>query len=359
MDRRKVIKAGSGILAASALGATSLSAKTKKKFRWRLAMSVPKTLPIWGEQVQRFAEQAKKLSGGSLDIRVYGAGELVPAMGVFDAVKAGQIQMGHSASYYWQGKLPASVFFCTVPFGMDAMGMRSWLRYGEGQKLWDELYGSVGMMGLPAGNTGMQMGGWFKKEIKSIKDFSGLKMRIPGLGGKVLAKVGGKPMLVPGGEIFTNLSTGVIDATEWVGPYHDYILGLPKAAKFYYYPGWHEPGATLELMINKKAWQELPEDLQEMIRVLAKEIDGDIHSEWLARDAEYLQKIKSEGKVEFREFPADVLTALHKQSEIVKDEIAATSPLAKKIYASYTKFQKAYDSHYKVSQWAFNKSIYS
>ena len=248
-------------------------------------MAIPKTLPVWGTGVERFSNQVREMSDGELDIRVYGAGEMVPALEVFNAVKSGRVQMGHSASYYWQGMMPAAPFFTSVPFGLNANGMRSWIKNGGGQELWDRLYEPHNLFALPAGNTGLQMGGWFNKEIKTIKDFSGLKMRIPGLGGKVVEKAGGKPILVAGGEIFTNLSTGVIDATEWVGPLHDYTMGFQKAAKYYYHPGWQEPGPVLEMLINKDEWKKLPKNLQEIVKVATSALDADIYSEWISKDA--------------------------------------------------------------------------
>lgn len=325
-------------------------AKSSKKFRWRLVLSIPKTLPIWGEGVEAFASDVKEMSDGRLTIRVYGAGELVPALGVFDAVKAGQVEMGHSAAYYWQGKVPSSVFFCAIPFGLTTNGMRSWLEEGGGQQLWEEVYGAHGLLPMCAGSTGTQMGGWFNKEIKSVNDFKGLKMRIPGLGGKAIAKLGGKPVLMAGGEIFTNLSTGVIDATEWVGPYHDYTMGFHKAAKFYYYPGWQEPGAILELMINQKAWGELPKDLQAIVRSAATTMDRNIHARWLAKDAEYLEKIRNETKIKVLPFPEDVISALRKTSTEVINELVKNDPLSAKVNASFSAFQKRFEAHKRVTE---------
>lgn len=336
--------------------ATALSAPVvfaKRRSRMRLVMAIPKTLPVWGPAVEKFAQDVRKMSEGSLDIKVYGAGELVPALEVFNAVKAGRVQMGHSASYYWQGMMPASPFFTAVPFGLNANGMRAWIQFGGGQQLWDELYAPHNVKAFPAGNTGMQMGGWFNKEIKTIKDFKGLKMRIPGLGGKVIEKAGAKPVLVAGGEIYTNLSTGVIDATEWVGPLHDYTMGFPKAAKYYYYPGWHEPGPVLELLINKKIWSGLSGELQAIIHAASGSLDRDIYAEWLLKDAEYLEKIKSEGKVQIREFPEAVMKQLHKYAEEVKVEVSKTSTLAKKIYDSHEAFAKRYKQHQFVSELAY------
>lgn len=352
MQRRRLLKnfaAGSAVALGASPGVLRASGR---KFRWRLCMAAPKTLPIWGSGVVEFARSVKDMTSGKLDIRVYGAGELIPALQTFDAVRSGSIQMGHSASYYWQGKLPASVFFSSVPFGLNAVGMKSWLLEG-GQELWDELYQPYGVFALPGGNTGMQMGGWFNREIKSSGDFKGLKMRIPGLGSKVIEKLGGKPVLVPGGEIFTNLSTGVIDATEWVGPYHDYIMGFHKAAKFYYYPGWHEPGSVLELMISKKAWDDLPREYQLIVKHAAKSLDRDMHAQWIVKDSEYFKKIQTETSVKVQRFPESVIQDFKKHSFEVREEIAKTSPLARKIARSFAEFQSKYNNYQKVSEEAY------
>ncbi|MGE0174918.1 MAG: TRAP transporter substrate-binding protein [Oligoflexales bacterium] len=356
MSRRKFIgQSMAAVAAGTTLFSKNLIAKPAK-FRMRLVMVVNKTLPIWGPGVVSFAEKARIATDGALDIKVYGAGELVPALGTFDAVKAGQVEMAHSDAYYWQGKIPAAPFFTSVPFGLNSEGMRSWINFGGGQELWDELYAPHGVRAFPAGNTGIQMGGWFNKKIETPADFKGLKMRIAGLGGQVLEKLGAKPMLVAGGEIYTNLATGVIDAAEWVGPYHDHVMGFHKAAKFYYYPGWHEPGPVHELMINEQAWQKLPADIQQVVKSLAAELDRNIYAEWKARDSEYLKKIVDEGKVKLLKFPDPVLKALRAQADIVKAEVAATSPLAKKIYTSFTEFQKIFEAHEKITSEAYDEA---
>lgn len=351
MKRRNFLKTVG--VAAAAASVTAPHAIAKKKYRWRMVMAVPKNLPIWGPEVVQFTRDVKQMSDGQLDIRVYGAQELVPAMGVFDAVKKGDVQMGHAASYYWQGKVPAAPFFAAIPFGMNIRGFKAWLQEGGGQKLWDELYGEQGLIGLPCGNTGIQMGGWFKKEIKTIADFQGLKMRMPGLGSKVIAKAGAKPILVAGGEIYTNLATGVIDATEWVGPYHDYTMGFHKVASHYYYPGWHEPGAQLELMINKQAFSELPKNLQEVVRICAAAADRRINIIWAAKDAEYFHKIKKTGKVKFHPFPKPVLQKLEQFSKEVVDEVAGTSAMAKKIHKSYFDFKRDFEAYQAVADNAY------
>jgi TRAP-type mannitol/chloroaromatic compound transport system substrate-binding protein len=353
MDRQNFIKKAGLGLGVTAATIAPLSAASRKRFRWRMVMVVPKTLPIWGPGMLRFAERVKLMSGGSLSIKVYGAGELVPALETFETVKKGNVEMGHSAAYYWRGKIPASVFFTSVPFGMNANGMNAWLTAGGGQELWDELYGSYGLKAIPCGNTGVQMGGWFKKEINKISDFKGLKMRMPGLGGAVIAKAGAIPQQIPGGEILTNLQTGVIDATEWVGPYHDYIMGFPKAAKYYYSGGWHEPGSVLELMINKDKWESLGKELQMIVKSCAALTNQEMYGEWLAKDSEYYKKILSEGKTEMREYPLEITAKMHQYSNEILAGVAKTSPLAKKIYDSFKKFQSTYEKYQEVSEQAY------
>ncbi|MFT6654556.1 MAG: TRAP-type mannitol/chloroaromatic compound transport system substrate-binding protein, partial [Marinomonas primoryensis] len=219
------------------------TAKIEKKaetIHWKMVTTWPKNFPGLGTGAEALAKNIKAMSNGRLDIKVYAAGELVPALEVFDTVSRGTAEMGHAASYYWKGKVPAAQFFTTVPFGLTALEFNAWIEYGGGLKLWEEIYAPFNLIPMPAGNPGVQMGGWFNKEINSLADFQGLKMRMPGLGGEVLKKVGASPINLPGSEIFTALQTGTIDATEWVGPYNDLAFGLYKAAKYYYYPGWHE-----------------------------------------------------------------------------------------------------------------------
>ena len=208
----------------------------QETINWKLITSWPKNFPGLGTAPERFAEMVGKMSNGRLNIKVYGAGEIVPALEVFDGVQNGTAQMGHSGAYYWKGKNPATQFFTAVPFGLNAQEMSSWLHNGGGQELWDELYGSFNLKPFAGGSTGVQMAGWFNRKIDSLEDLKGLKMRIPGLGGEVLKRLGGSPVNVPGGELFTALQTGAIDATEWVGPYNDMAFGLYKAARYYYYP---------------------------------------------------------------------------------------------------------------------------
>ncbi|WP_297531545.1 TRAP transporter substrate-binding protein [Thalassolituus sp.] len=332
-------------------GATG--AEPAKTFEWKLVTSWPKNFPGLGTAPERFAEQVEQLSGGRLTIKVYGAGELVPALQVFDAVSQGTAEMGHSGAYYWKGKASAAQFFTSVPFGLTAQEMNGWIQYGGGQALWEEVYAPFNLLPLPGGNTGVQMGGWFNKEINSVDDLKGLKMRIPGLGGEVLARAGGTPVTLPGGEIFTSLQTGTIDATEWVGPYNDLAFGLYKVAEHYYYPGWHEPGSMMEFTINKDAFAELPADLQAIVRITAKAINEDMLAEYTTRNQAALIELKEKHGVDVREFPADVLDKLQALSDEVVAEVAGADPLSQKVYDSYKAYRDQVKAYHAVSEQAY------
>ncbi|MEW6429727.1 MAG: TRAP transporter substrate-binding protein, partial [Thermodesulfobacteriota bacterium] len=261
MDRRNFLKTSATGLAAMAAMGPPRRAGAGDRFRWRMVTAWPPGFPVLQTGAERFAKRVGELSSGRLTIQVFAGGELVPPLGVFDAVSGGAAQCGHSAAYYWAGKSVASQWFTSVPFGLNAQGMNSWLLSGGGLQLWEEIYAPFQLVPRPCGNTGVQMGGWFNREIRTLDDFKGLKMRIPGLGGKVLARAGGSVVLLPAAEIYTSLERGVIDASEWVGPAHDLRMGFHKVAKYYYGPGWHEPGSVLEVIFNKKAWEELPPEL--------------------------------------------------------------------------------------------------
>ncbi len=356
--RRKFLKRST--LAAGAIGsgvlASACNTETPQKtlhtpaitstrtYEWRIVTTWPPNFPVLGEAVVKIAKDLEVMSAGRLKLKVYGAGELVPALEVFDAVTQGAVQMAHGVAYYWAGKIPAAMFFGAVPFGFNAQQMNAWLYYGGGLSLWEELYGKFGLLPLPCGNTGVQMGGWFNREINQIEDFKGIKMRIPGLGGKVLSKAGGAAVTVAGGEIYTNLERGVIDATEWIGPYHDYTMGFHKVAKYYYYPGWHEPGPTLEMFANKKAFEELPADLQEMVRTVSAKYNMLVLSEFEAKNNFYLQKILQESDVQLKKFPEPVLNALKQYAHEVLEEITETDPFSKKVYDNLRQFKKQISS---------------
>ncbi|QVL43099.1 MAG: TRAP transporter substrate-binding protein [Alcanivorax sp.] len=355
MDRRKFVSAlGLGLGAAAlagcgqndsdnkpAAGGDNAPAKSADKEirEWKLVTAWPKNYPGLGTGANRFAERVTAMSGGRLTIKVHGAGELVPAMGVFDAVRDGSAEMGHSASYYWKGKHPATPFFTAVPFGLTAQELNSWVNFGGGQELWDELYGEFGIKPLPCGNSGTQMAGWFRKEINSLEDIKGLKIRAPGLAGEVMQRIGATPVQMPGGEVFTSMQTGALDAADWVGPYNDLTFGLHKVAKYYYYPGWQEPGAMLEMMINKEKWDALPEDLQAIVKSAAEAENQHIYDEFTARNAEALKQLVNEHGVELRRLPDEVLQALEKTSQEAVEDLVAGNEQARRIYESYRDFR--------------------
>ena len=342
---------GCGPSAPSSSGAGP--AAPQKVYRWKMITTWPKNLPGLGTAPERMAERLRVMSNGRLDIKVYGAGELVGPFEVFDAVSQGTAEMGHGAAYYWRGKLPIAAMFATVPFGMNAQEMNGWLSYGGGKELWRELYEPFGLVPFAAGNTGVQMAGWFNKEINSLEDLQGLKMRIPGLGGEVLKRAGGVPVSLPGGEIYTSLQTGVIDATEWVGPYNDLAFALHTVAKYYYYPGWHEPGPTLEAIVNKDAWASLPEDLQVMIEVAAQAANDDMLSEFTARNNASLRTLIDEHGVELRRLPDDVIAALNEAALEVVAEAAETDDISRRIYDSYTAFLSDVRAYHEISEQAY------
>ena len=320
---------------------------------WKLVTTWPKNLPALGTAPEKIAELVAAMSAGRFQIKVYAAGELVPALEVFDAVSQGNAEMGHGAAYYWRGKAPMAAFFTTVPFGMTAQEMNGWLRYGGGLELWRELYAPFGLVPLPAGNSGVQMAGWFNKEINSLEDLQGLKMRIPGLGGEVFGRAGGTAVTLPGSEIFTALQTGVVDAAEWVSPYNDLAFGLQEIAQFYYYPGWHEPGATLEAIVNAEAWAALPADLQAMLETACQAVNQDVLDEFTARNAAAMRTLVEEHGVQVRRLPDDVLARLQEISAQVLAEQAGDDALGQRILASYQTFLADVRGYHAQSEQAY------
>ncbi|HEX7036246.1 MAG TPA: TRAP transporter substrate-binding protein [Pseudomonadales bacterium] len=337
----------------TAAGSGTGDAAQQKVFRWTLITTWPKNLPGLGTAPERLAERLRVMSNGRLDIKVYGAGELVGAFEVFDAVSQGTAEMGHGAAYYWRGKIPAAALFSTVPFGMTAQEMNAWLHHGGGMELWRELYRPFGLVPFAAGNSGVQMAGWFNKEIRSLEDIRGLKMRMPGLGGEVLERLGGAPVALPGPDVFSSLQMGVIDATEWVSPWSDLAMGLHTIAKYYYYPGWHEPGPTTELIVNLEAWESLPEDLQMMVETTARMINEDMLSEFTARNSAALATLLEEHDVQLRRLPDDVLERLKEVSRQVVKESTAGSEIGRRIYESYTSFLDEVQAYERISEQAY------
>jgi TRAP-type mannitol/chloroaromatic compound transport system substrate-binding protein len=349
-----------GLWAADRVGTDDSERKTAvvteslaERFHWKLVTTWPKNLPGLGTAPENFARIVDEMSGGRLTVRVYGAGEIVPAFEVFDAVSQGVADAGHGAAYYWKGKIPWAVFFTAIPFGLNAQEMNGWLHYGGGLELWQETYAPANIIPLAGGSTGVQMAGWFNREINSVDDLKGLKMRIPGLAGEVFAAAGGTAVRIPGSEIYTSLQTGVIDATEWVGPYNDLALGLYQVAKYYYYPGWHEPGPTLEFIVNQQSFDALPPDLQAIVTYAARAINQDMLDEFTARNNAALRTLVDEHGVQLRRLPDDVLRALWRSSEVVMQELIAKDPMAARVYASYKEFLDGVRAYHHISEQAY------
>lgn len=329
------------------------SGTATEKFHWKLVTTWPKNFPGLGSGAENFSRYVNEMSAGRLTVRVYGAGEIVPAFEVFDAVSQGVADAGHGAAYYWKGKIPSSVFFTALPFGLNAQETNAWLHYGGGLELWREAYAPSNIIPFAGGNTGVQMAGWFNKEINSVEDLKGLKMRIPGLAGEVFAAAGGTAVRIPGSELYTSLQTGVIDATEWVGPYNDLALGLHEVAKYYYYPGWHEPGSMLELIVNKQSFEALPADLQAIVTYASKAANQDMLDEFTARNNAALRQLIDEHDVQLRRLPDDVLQQLWRGSEIVMQQLVARDPMAARVYASYKDFYDGVRAYHHISEQAY------
>jgi TRAP-type mannitol/chloroaromatic compound transport system substrate-binding protein len=323
------------------------------QFKWKLVTTWPPNFPGLGSGANQFAQTVEKCSNGRLRIKVYGAGELVPPFEVFDAVSRGTAELGHAGSYYWKGKAESASFFSSIPFGLTADEMNAWLWHGGGLELWREAYAPFGILPMPCGNSGVQMGGWFKKEIRSVADLKGLKMRIPGLGGEVLSRAGGTPVTLAGGDIFTALETGNIDAAEFVGPYNDLAFGLYKAAKYYYYPGWQEPGSTLECLINRQAFEALPPDLQEIVLTACRATNDSMLAEYNGRTHAALAQLVDVHKVELKRFPDDVMRLLRQLSQQVVEEKAGSDPLFRRTLDSFRQFQAGVANWTRIGEQAF------
>ena len=318
-------------------------------FEWRMVTSWPKNFPGIGMGPENFAELVGRMSGGRLQIQVYGAGEIVPALGVFDAVSSGAVEMGHTGAYFHKGKIPAAPFFTAVPFGMNAQEIHAWLQYGGGMEMWRELYEPFNIVPFPGGNTGVQMGGWFNKEINSLEDLRGLKMRLPGIAGEVLQRAGGTAVTIAGGELYTAMQTGVIDATEWVGPYNDRSFGLNEVGEYYYYPGWHEAGSMLEFEVNIEAWNSLPEDLQAIIEGASQAINEDMLDEYTAQNSIVLQELIADG-TDIRPFPNNVLAALKELSMEYYAEEAERDESFAEVYEHYWSFYEKVQAWHAISE---------
>ena len=329
MERRKFLKGAAIAGAASTLAAPAL-AQAKKEMV--IVSTWPRDFPGLGLPAQRLAARIGELTDGRLDVQYFAAGERVGAFDSFDEVASGNAQAYIAADYYWKGKHPGWAPFTAIPFGMTYTEIDAWIKYGGGQELWDELAAQFGLKNLACGNTGVQMGGWFNKEIESADDLKGLKMRIPGLGGDVMAKLGASPVSLPGGQIYENLVSGAIDATEWVGPYNDYFMKFYEAAKYYYWPGMHEPGAQIAFGMNKAWWDDLTKNEQNIIEAACNEENARTMAETNAFNGEYLNRLINDHGVQLREFNDDVYDAFGEASAEVIEEAREFDDLSKKIY---------------------------
>ncbi|WP_415886340.1 TRAP transporter substrate-binding protein [Neptuniibacter sp. QD37_6] len=355
MKRRKFIQqAGSLPIAAALATAPQVgNAALIPEFRWTMVTTWPKNFPGFGMGANFLANLINEMSGGRIQISVYGAHEKVAPSEVFDTVSQGKAEMGHGAAFYWQDKVRAAQFFAAVPFGMTAQEMNAWLYQGRGLELWQELYAEYDLIPAACGNTGVQMGGWFNREINSIEDFKGLKMRIPGLGGEVVKRLGAEPVLLSGDEIFRALEQGEIEAAEWAAPYNDVALGLYKVAKYYYYPGWHEPGTTIECIVNKQAMNQLPKDLQLIVTNAMKVANQEMLAELTAKNHRALEVLLKVHKVELRPFPDEVLEQLRVASHEVIQQELEKDPRAVKIYESFENFRQQAMAWHDVSERAY------
>ncbi len=372
MKRRDFLKTSAATLAGAA-GATALLAgcdseqkataqdapavHTRKKVRWRLASSFPRGLDTIFGGAEVLAERVKALSGGDFEIRVYPAGELVPGLQVLDSVQQGTVQVGQTASYYYTGKNPALAFDTCVPFGMTSRQQTGWLLEGGGLELMRGLFADFNIINFPAGNTGGQMGGWFKREINSVSDLKGLKIRIPGLGGSVMDRLGATVQVLAGGDIFPALERGAIDATEWVGPYDDEKLGFYKVAKLYYYPGWWEPGPSLSYYVNTEQWAQLPAVFKEIFTAAASESATSMQARYDARNPAALDRLLGHG-VQLKPFGSDVLDACAQASREVLEEHAAADPAYRAVYETWLKARNESFTWWRTAEMAYAEAAF-
>jgi len=350
MERRKFLQNSAMATAATALATPAIAQEVKEL---KIVSSWPRDFPGLGISAQRLAARIAELSEGYFDVVYYAAGERVGAFDAFDEVVAGNSQAYISADYYWKGKHPGWVPFTTIPFGLTYVELDAWIKYGGGQELWDEIGSEFGLKNLACGNTGAQMGGWFNKEINDADDFKGLKMRIPGLGGDVLAQLGGSPVSLPGGQIYENLVSGAIDATEWVGPYNDYFMKFYQAAKYYYWPGVHEPGSQLSFGMNVKFWESLSPAKQALIEAACNEENARQMAETNANNGIYLAKLIDEQGVELREFEDSVFESFAEASNHVIEEAKNHSSLSRRIYDAVLNARQEIGGYHAIADVAF------
>jgi TRAP-type mannitol/chloroaromatic compound transport system substrate-binding protein len=343
MKRREFVKTAGvgGAVAGAALAASSFPAPAIAQGikQFKMVTTWPKNFPGLGTGAERLAQRINETSEGQIEVKVFAAGELVPAFESFDAVSSGNAEMSHSVSYYWQGKSPGFNFFATVPFGLSAIEHKAWIEYGGGIERWEELAAQFNVKPLLRASTGPQMGGWFRREINTLDDYKGLKFRMPGLGGEVLRRLGAAVVNLPGGEIFPALQSGTIDGTEWVGPWNDLAFGFYKVAKLYYHPGWHEPCTTGEVLFNLQVWEDLTPTQQAMMQAVVEAEAWREYADFSAHNADSLKVLVEEHGVDVRRFNDDLLNEIGRISGDVVAEVGTSDPLTQQIYNSYMDFR--------------------
>ena len=351
MDRRSILKnAGiAGVLAAGVAPAVHAQAA----IRWRLASSFPKSLDTLFGGADAFARKVKDMTGGKFEITTHPAGELMPAFGVLDGVQNGTVECAHTAPYYFFGKDETFALDCAVPFGLNSRQMTAWMYEGNGMKLLREHYAKYNIVNFPMGNTGTQMGGWFRKEIKSAADMKGLKFRVGGFAGKVLERMGVVPQNIPAGEIYQSLEKGTIDAAEWIGPHDDLKLGLNKVAPFYYYPGWWEGGPQLTLYVNQKAYDALPAEYKAIVDAASAYAHVEIQARYDVYNPTALRQLAAQ-KAKVLPFPKDMMDVAFKHSQELYSEISAKNPNWKKVYDDYAKYRAAANWWFRFSEARFD-----
>jgi TRAP-type mannitol/chloroaromatic compound transport system substrate-binding protein len=354
MKRRAFLGAAVAATAATAASTFPAPAIAQGRMEWRMVTTWPKNFPGQGTAAERFARTVSEATDGRLTIRVFAAGELVPAFESFDAIQSGAAEIMHATPYYWQGKSKAMNFFSTVPYGMTTAEFAAWMNFGGGQELWDELYAEYGLKGFHGGSTGVQMGGWFNKEINTLDDIRGLKMRIPGTGGEMMLKLGATVVNLPAGEIFPALQAGAIDATEWVGPYNDLALGFYKVARYYYWPGVHEPGTEIEITFDKAKFEELPGDLRKIIELACHTEHDLVTAEFNARNGDALDVLINQHNVELREFPEEVLKGFGEAAGEVLEEMRDTGDdITRRIVDSFLEHRRKYMEWSRIGEFAY------
>ena len=357
MERRSFVR-GAGLAGVLAAGAAPAIVHAQANIRWRMASSFPRSLDTIFGAAEVFAKKVSLMTGGKFEISTHAGGELMPAFGVVDGVQQGTVEMAHTAPYYFFGKDPTFALGCAIPFGLNSRQMTAWMYEGNGLKLMREFYANYNFLNFPAGNTGTQMGGWFRKEIKSMADIKGLKFRIGGFGGKLIERLGGVPQNLPGGEIYQSLEKGTIDAAEWVGPYDDLKLGFNKVAPNYYYPGWWEGGPQLDIYVNNKAYNGLSGEYKAIIESAAAFAHTEMQAKYDAKNPEALRQLVA-GGTKLHRFPKDMMEAAFKESTAVYSDLSASNPAWKKIYADFSVFRREQNLWFRFAEGSFDEFMQS